>query len=142
MRNEKNPFKIKGNWASNSYSRSSGGSASVQELAENSVLASVSSMLFLPTVRSLQNSHLPGFVQGCKVDASWRTEQFLESCLLLLQLESRSIVPKRPGRQPPDCLSKLQNTKSQLKSIANGFPALRNLSRTGFCLPDQSPLSL
>ncbi len=84
----------------------------------------------------------PGFVQGCKVDVSWRTEQLLESCLLLWQLESRSIAPKRPGRQPPDCFSELQNTKSQLKSIANRFPALRNMSRFGVCLPVQSPLSL
>ncbi len=84
----------------------------------------------------------PGFVQGCKVDVSWRTEQLLESCLLLWRLESRSIAPKRPGRQPPDCFSELQNTKSQLKSIANRFPALRNMSRFGVCLPVQSPLSL
>lgn len=119
-----------------------GGSVSVQELAENSVLASVPCTLVLPAVRSLQNSHWKGFVQGCKVDVSWHTMQFLESCLVLCRLESRSIVPERPGRQPPDCPSKLQNTKSQHKSIANGFAALRNMSCSGVCLPDQSPLSL
>lgn len=44
--------------------------------------------------------------------------------------------------RPPASRLPLETTKhkSQLKSIANGFPALRNLSRTGVCLPDQYPL--
>lgn len=44
--------------------------------------------------------------------------------------------------RPPASQLPLETTKhkSQLKSIANGFPALRNMSRSGVCLPDLYPL--